>query len=63
MDVGEVLAIYVLQKLADPEVERIIEAVKGWRPFLRDRGVRHASILIYGPRGEVLARVEVEDQD
>lgn len=67
-DVAEVLAIYLLEKLADPEVERLKEAVKGWvaswlRPFLkgRDSGISGRSIPIYGPQGEVLSRVEVDE--
>jgi hypothetical protein len=68
-DVAEVLAIYVVEKLADPEVDRVIAAVKGWatswlRPFLRNRGGTVVSIPIYGPKGEVLSRVDViEDSE
>ncbi len=68
-DVAEVLSIYLLQKLADPEVERVTEAVKAWvaswlRPRLKGRanGVSGRSIPIYGPQGEVLSRVEVDEQ-
>lgn len=67
-DVAEVLAIYVLEKLADPEVDRVTGAVKGWvtswlRPFLkgRDSGISDRSIPIYGPDGQVLSRVEIDE--
>jgi hypothetical protein len=62
------LAIYLVEKLADPEVERVTAAVRGWveswlRPFLRGRGRsgEGRSIPIYGPKGEVLSRVDIDE--
>lgn len=65
----EILAIYLIEKAADPVVDRLIGVVSAWattwlRRFLHERGQPSASISIEicGPRGEVLRRVEV-DQD
>lgn len=70
-DAVDALAIYLLEKLADSEIELAIAAVRAWvalwfRPFLRRRDPPPTgiSIPIYGPHGEVLSRVEVEaDED
>ena len=66
--VVEAIAIYAVEKLADPQVERLTAAVRGWveswlRPLMRERAVdsSRASITIYGPRGEVLSRVPVDE--
>lgn len=66
----EALAIHLLEKFTQPEIERVTTAVRGWvaswlRPFLSVRargGDSGRSILIYGPRGEVLSRVEVDEE-
>ncbi|HEX4189031.1 MAG TPA: hypothetical protein VHY83_14145 [Solirubrobacteraceae bacterium] len=65
--VAEGLAIYLLEKLTEPEIERVVGVVRGWASRLRrssgpGRSAPSATIPIYGPSGEVLARVEV-DQD
>jgi hypothetical protein len=66
--VVEALAIYLTEKLADPEIERVTTAVRGWveswlRPFLgsRGQGGEGRSISIYGPQGEVLSRVDIDE--
>jgi len=64
----QALAIYIIEKLADPEIEQLVAAVRAWgaswlRPFLRDRDRPGISIPIYGPRGEVLSTVEVDAGD
>ena len=66
--VAEALAIYLVEKLTDPELERVTAAVRGWveswlRPFLHGRGTsgEGRSIPIYGPNGEVLSRVDIDE--
>jgi hypothetical protein len=67
--VVDAIAFYLLQKAADPMVDRLTDAVRGWvdawlRPYLRKQGTRPSDvppIPIYGPDGEVLAEVEVDE--
>jgi hypothetical protein len=62
------IALYLLKKLVDPDLERLVAAVRGWidssfRHFLRKRDIKPSDVRIpiYGPDGEVLAEVEVDD--
>ena len=62
----EAIALYLAGRLADPVLDRLVAAVRGWidswlRPFLRRRGIDPSTVRIpiYGPDGEILAEVEV----
>ena len=67
--VVEAIVIYLLGKAADPMVDRLTDIVRGWvdewlRPYLRKQKTRPSAvppIKIYGPDGEVLAEVEVDE--
>jgi len=64
----EAIALYLAEKLADPVFERLMAALRGWvdswlRRFLREKGIDPSGVRIpiYGPNGEVLVEVEVDE--
>lgn len=65
--IGTAIALYLAEKLAEPEIDRLVAVVRGWatswlRPRLPNRvSAPSRAILIYGPRGEVLGRVEIDE--
>ena len=68
--VAGALAIYLLEKLAEPDIENAVAVVRAWvaswfLPFLRrkESSLTVTSIPIYGPDGEVLSRVKVNLDD
>jgi hypothetical protein len=67
--VGEKLALYLLKKLTEPEVDRLVATVRGWAtswlwPRLRRSHARPRSkvrIPIYGPDDDLLTTIEVDE--
>jgi hypothetical protein len=62
------VAIYLLDKLADEEISQLVAAVRAWameriRPLLRRRGAPSQTIPIYGPDGNVIREVVVPAED
>jgi hypothetical protein len=60
------LAIYLLEKLTEPEVDLLVATVRAWatawfRPCPNSPERADVTIPIYGPRGEVLRWVEVDE--
>ena len=66
-DVVELFAIYLAEKVTDPVVARLAATVRAWattwlRSFLHEHDQPASiSIPIYGPHGEVLSRVELDE--
>lgn len=63
---------FMVLRLADAAsavmVEKLVAAVRSWisgrvMSRLRERGISSVTVPIYGPRGEVIAEVQVTDED
>lgn len=67
-DVVSFIALRLADAASAVMVEKLVAAMRSWisehvMSRLRERGISSVTVPIYGPRGEVIAEVQVTDKD